>query len=72
MVLTFTLCIVATTALCKPVPIMLLIYLLFLPEFPITFTHYSYFILMPSPIIPVIFFNFYCVSDNKVHSLFSS
>ena len=26
-------------------------YLLFLPEFPIIFTHYSYFIPMPSPII---------------------
>ena len=34
------------------------IYLLFLPEFPIIFTHYSYFIPMPSPIIPVTFFKF--------------
>ena len=33
-------------------------YLLFFPEFPIIFTHYSYFIPMPSPIIPVIFFKF--------------
>ena len=33
-------------------------YLLFLPEFPIIFTHYSYFIPMSSPIIPVIFFEF--------------
>ena len=33
-------------------------YLLFLPEFPIIFTHYSYFIPMPSPIIPVLFFKF--------------
>ena len=44
-------------------------YLLFLSEFPIIFTHYSYFIPMPLPIIPL---NFYCVSNNKVHSLFSS
>ena len=27
-----------------------------LPEFPMIFTHYSYFIPMPSPIIPFIFF----------------
>ena len=33
-------------------------YLLFLPEFPIIFTHYSYFITMPSPNIPVIFSKF--------------
>ena len=39
----------------KPEPIMLLI----LPIIPsIIFTHYSYFIPMPSPIIPVIFFKF--------------
>ena len=44
-------------------------HLLFLPEFPIIFTHYSYFIPIPSPIIPI---NFYYVSDNEVHSLFSS
>ena len=43
-----------------------------IPEFPIIFTHYSYFILMPSPIIPVLFFKFYCVSDYEVHNLFSS
>ena len=30
-------------------------YLLFLPEIPIIFTHYSYFIPMPSLIIPEIF-----------------
>ena len=40
----------------KPEPIMLSVLPLFLPEFPIIFTHYSYFIPMPSPIIPVIFF----------------
>ena len=46
-------------------------YLLFPPEFPIIFTHYSYFIPVPSPNIPVIFSKFYCVSDNEVNSLFS-
>ena len=30
---------------------------------------YSYFIPMPSPIIPVLFLKFYCVSDNEVHSI---
>ena len=30
-------------------------YLLLLPEFPTVFTHYSYIIPMPSPIIPIIF-----------------
>ena len=41
----------------KPEPIMLLV----LPIIPSkNFTHYSYFILMPSPIIPVIFFKFLC------------
>ena len=48
-------------------------YLLFLPEFPVIFTHYSYFIPIPSPIIPVSYvysLNFYCVSDNEVHSFY--
>ena len=41
----------ATIVKVKPEPIMLLFYLLFFPEFPIIFTHYSLFILMLSPII---------------------
>ena len=41
----------------EPEPIMLLV---LLPEIPIIFTHYSYFIPMPSPIIPVTFFKFLC------------
>ena len=49
-----------TYAMTNPEAIMLLVYPLFLPEIPIIFTHYSYFIPMPSPIIPVIFFNFLC------------
>ena len=44
-----------TGPMTKPVPIMLLI----LPIIPsIIFAYYSYFIPMPSPIIPVIFFKF--------------
>ena len=49
-------------------------YLLFLPGFPVIFTHYSYFIPMPSPIIPVILFKFllcqwqgYLVADKWVY-----
>ena len=42
--------------------------ILFLPELPIIFTHYFYFIPMPSPIIPVVFSQ-YCASDNEVRSL---
>ena len=37
------------------------IYLLFLPELPKTFTHYSFFIPIVPPVIP---FLFCCVSDN--------
>ena len=44
--------------LIKPEPIMLSVDLLFLPEFLIIFTRYSYFIPMPSPNIPVIFSKF--------------
>ena len=44
--------------LTKPEPIMLSVYLLFLPEFPIIFTNCSYFIPMPSLNIPVIFSKF--------------
>ena len=54
---------------------MLLDYLLFLPEIPMIFTHYSYFIPLPSPIIIILLhsLNFIVrVSDNEVHSLFSS
>ena len=51
----------------KPEPIMLLV----LPIIPSRNSHhYSYFIPMPSPIIPVIFISF-CVSDSEVHSIFS-
>ena len=44
----------------KPEPIMLLIFLLFIPEFPVIFTHYSLFIPMLSPII-ILFLKFDCI-----------
>ena len=43
-------------------------YLLFLPEFPKISTHYSWFIPMRPPIVPVLFFDFCFVSDNDVHN----
>ena len=54
----------------KPVPIMLSV----LPIIPSRISHnyYSYFIPMPSPIIPVIFFKFLLSVINKVHILVSS
>ena len=35
------------------------------------YADYSYFIPMPSSIIPVIFFKFLLCSDNEIHNLFS-
>ena len=53
--------------------IILLVHLLFLPEFPIIFIHRSYFISAPSPTIPVLLFNLFIVSDySDVHNLFTS
>ena len=50
----------------KPEPIMLLVLPIILSRNSYNiYTRYSYFIPMPSPIIPVIF----CISDNEVHSI---
>ena len=53
----------------KPEPIMLLILPIILSRIPQNF--FPLFS-MPSPIILIIFFNFYCVSENDVHNLYTS
>ena len=44
----------------KPEPNMLKVYQLFFPVLLKKFTHCSYFILISLPIIPILFFLFYC------------